>query len=189
MKAAALGEEFMLIPFLHNFNVEEYFRENAKDWGPRPLRVIWESSDYVTLLVRGPTAGKEFHVSRGDEIFYQVRGELQFHYVTPEGERKGMEVKQGESFLLPATVPHSPRRPNDSSWTMVVERKPKPDDEDYWIWFCERCNHKLYESVRRTGAAPTNQPNTIIREAVSLLKANQKLRTCDQCGDVLLLDS
>jgi len=178
----------MHIPFLHNFNLEEYFRSNASDWGPRPVRVIWESSDYVTLLVRGPTSGKEFHVGRGDEIFYQVRGELNFHYVTAEGQRKLIQVKQGESFLLPAGMPHSPRRPNDSSWTFVVERRPRPDDEDYWIWFCERCNNKLYESSRRIGAAPSNQPNTIVRDAASALRADEKLRTCTRCGDVLALD-
>src|SRR5437870_3279792 len=86
-------EEMMLIPFLQNFNVEEYFITHAKDWGTRPVKVIWESLDYVTLLVRGPSTGKEFHVGRGDEIFYQVRGELNFHYVTDAGERKVIEVK------------------------------------------------------------------------------------------------
>jgi 3-hydroxyanthranilate 3,4-dioxygenase len=178
----------MLIPFLYNFNVEEYFRANADNWGPRPVRVIWESSDYVTLLVRGPSTGKEFHVGRGDEIFYQVRGELNFHYVSPEGERKVIGVRQGESFLLPARIPHSPRRPNNSSWTLVVERKPKADDDDHWIWFCEQCNSKLYESAHRIGTAPTNQPNTTIREAVDLLKSDEKLRTCAKCGDVLQLN-
>jgi 3-hydroxyanthranilate 3,4-dioxygenase len=177
----------MLIPFLQNFNVEEYFRTHAADWGPRPVRVIWESSDYVTLLVRGPSLGKEFHVGRGDEIFYQVKGELHFHYVSEDGERNLINLKEGESFLLPARIPHSPRRPNDSSWTLVVERRPRPDDEDYWIWFCESCNNKLYESVHRVGTAPSNQPNTIVRDSVSLLSRDEKLRTCANCGDILSL--
>src|ERR1043166_601655 len=109
----------MLIPFLQNFNVEEYFKTPAQDWGPRPVRVIWESSDYVTLLARGPSMGKEFHVGRGDEIFYQIQGELYFHYVA-DGERKLIHLKQGESFLLPARIPHSPRRPDREN---VVEGK------------------------------------------------------------------
>ena len=177
----------MLIPFLQNFNVEEYFRTHADDWGPRPVRVIWESSDYVTLLVRGPSTGKEFHVGRGDEIFYQVKGELNFHYVTEEGERKLIHLKEGESFLLPARIPHSPRRPNDSSWTLVVERRPRPEDEDYWLWFCESCNHKLYESPHRFGTAPGNQPNTIVRDSVTLLSSNEHLRKCNGCGEILAL--
>src|ERR1044071_7732525 len=179
----------MFIPFLHSFNVEDYFRSHADDWGPRPVRVIWESSDYVTLLVRGPSTGKEFHVGRGDEIFYQVRGDLNFHYVSDAGERKVITVKEGESFLLPARIPHSPRRPNDSSWTLVVERRPGPQDEDYWLWFCEHCNNKLFESVHRVGTAPGSQPNTVVRDSVNLLNANEKLRTCGRCGEILALAS
>src|ERR1043166_5227970 len=102
----------MLIPFLQNFNIEEYFRTHADDWGTRPVKVIWESSDYITLLVRGPSMGKEFHVGCGDEIFYQIEGELDFHYVTEIGDRKRIHLKKGESFLLPGHTPHSPRRPN-----------------------------------------------------------------------------
>ena len=178
-----------MIPFLQNFNVEEYFRSHADDWGPRPVKVIWESSDYITLLVRGPSLGKEFHVGRGDEIFYQVRGELRFHYITRDGERKHIDLKQGESFLLPGRIPHSPRRPDESSWTLVVERRPRPDDEDYWLWFCEHCNHKLYESEHRFGTGPGNQPNTIVRNALNLLRGDEKLRTCTKCGEILGLDN
>ena len=177
----------MLIPFLQSFNVEEYFRAHANDWGPRPVRVIWQSSDYVTLLARGPSTGKEFHVGRGDEIFYQVRGELECHYVTEDGARKLINLKQGESFLLPARTPHSPRRRDDSSWTLVVERRPRPDDEDYWLWFCERCNNRLYETPHRVGTSPGNQPNTIVRDAVALLNQDENLRTCAKCGEVLAL--
>ena len=176
-----------MIPFLQKFNVEEYFRSHADDWGPRPVKVVWESSDYITLLVRGPSLGKEFHVGRGDEIFYQVRGELHFHYVSGDGERRHIELKQGESFLLPGRVPHSPRRPDDSSWTLVVERRPRSDDEDYWVWFCERCSHKLYESAHRFATGPGNQPNTIVRDALSILRGDEKLRTCTKCGEVLAL--
>jgi hypothetical protein len=68
----------MPIPFLHNFNLEEFFRTNAKDWGARPVRVIWESSDYVTLLVRGPSTGKEFHVGRGERFSTKSKVSLIF---------------------------------------------------------------------------------------------------------------
>jgi 3-hydroxyanthranilate 3,4-dioxygenase len=178
-----------VIPYLQTFNVEEYFRSHANDWGPRPVRVIWESFDYITLLVRGPSMGKEFHVGRGEEIFYQVRGELCFHYVDEDGARQLIHLNQGESFLLPAKVPHSPRRPDESSWTLVIERRPRPDDEDFWIWFCERCNHKLYESSHRYGSGPGNQPNTIVRDAVNLLRSDENLRTCAKCDEVLSLGS
>lgn len=175
----------MLIPYLENFKLPEWIENNKKDWGPLPIRVIWESDNYITLVSRGPTAGKDFHVGPGEEIFFQLDGELHFHYMTPEGERKVMVVRQGEMFLLPAKVPHAPRRPDKNSWTLVVEIKRKPTDVDYWIWFCERCNNKLYETPHRTEAAPSNRPNLVIQEANELLRKDSKLRTCSKCGEVL----
>lgn len=179
----------MFIPHLENFNLEEYFSANSEDWGPRPVRVIWESSDYVTLLVRGPSRGKEFHVGPGDEIFYQVRGELDFHYMTPEGERKVMAVSEGELFLLPVGVPHSPRRQDESLWTLVVERRRRPTDTEYWIWFCERCNNKLYETAPRVGVGPRNAPNVAIQGGNNVLRADERLRTCTKCGEVIQIPS
>ncbi len=76
---------------------------------------------------------------------------MRFNYMTPEGERKIIALQAGETFLLPAGVPHAPRRPDENCLTLVVERRRSPADTDYWIWFCEQCNNKLYETVPRIG--------------------------------------
>lgn len=175
----------MLMPYLHNFNLKEWTESKKEDWGQRAIWVIWESSDYIALVGRGPTKGKDFHVGPSDEIFYQLEGELHFNYITPERERKIMVVRKGETFLLPAKLPHAPRRPDENSWTLVVERRRRAEDTDFWIWFCERCNNKLYETVPRSGVGPSNSPNSIIQEANKLLRADEKLRTCRKCGEVL----
>jgi 3-hydroxyanthranilate 3,4-dioxygenase len=67
---------------------------------------------------------------------------MHFNYITPEGERK-IRAEAGEIFLLPAKIPHAPRRPDDNCWTLVVERIRNAADTDYWIWFCEECNNKF----------------------------------------------
>jgi 3-hydroxyanthranilate 3,4-dioxygenase len=179
----------MLMPYLHSFNLKEWTEMKKGEWGERAIWVIWESPHYIALIGRGPTKGRDFHVGPSDEIFYQLEGELHFHYITPEGERKIMMVHPGETFLLPAKIPHAPRRPDENSWTLVVERKRGSKDMDYWIWFCERCNNKLHETIPRTGVGPSNTPNTVIQEASKLLRANEKLRTCTKCGDVLSFPS
>lgn len=175
----------MSIPYLQNFNLREWIELNKKDWGEGSVKVIWESPDYITMVGRGPTRGKNFHVGPADEIFYQLEGELYFHHMTPEGDRKVMTVGPGGLFLLPAKVPHAPRRPDENSLTLVVERKRGPEDKEYWIWFCEQCNNKLFETPPRTGAGPSNAPNLIVREANGFLRANEKIRTCSRCGEVL----
>lgn len=181
----------MLMPYLHNFNLKKWVEDNKKkDWGQRPISVIWESAHYVTLIGRGPTRGREFHVGPSDEFFYQIEGELHFHYITPVGERKLIVLRPGEVFLLPAEkIPHAARRPDENSWTLVLERKRGPQDLDYWMWFCERCNNKLYETIPKTGVGPSNELNTVIRDATNLLLSDKQLRTCGKCGDVLSFPS
>jgi 3-hydroxyanthranilate 3,4-dioxygenase len=177
----------MLIPHLKNFNLNDWINEIKDDWGQRAIRVFWESADYVGLVSRGPTKGKDFHVGPGDEIFYQITGDLHLNYINKEGNREVVVIRPGELFLLPAKVPHAPRRPDENSWTLVIERRRRPDDLDYWIWFCERCNKKLYETPPRTGAGPSNSPNSIIRETNDFLKSDESIRTCAKCGEVLVL--
>src|SRR4029078_9494859 len=64
--------------------------------------------------------------------------------VQEDGKVRDIPIRAGEIFYLPARVPHSPqRRPN--SIGLVIERKRLPGEMDGLLWFCERCNHKLYE--------------------------------------------
>ena len=112
-----------MFPHLKNFNLEKWIEENRHDWGQR--RRIWEDSDFLASVTRGPNSRSEFHIDPGDEIFYQLEGELNLHYITNEGNRDLTVIQAGELFLLPANVPHSPRR-GEGSWTFVVERKRRP---------------------------------------------------------------
>ena len=109
----------MTFPPLLPFNLKQWIEENRENWGPR--RSPWEHSDFITVVHKGPTAGKQFHVNQGEEIFLQLEGELNCHYVSEAGEREVITLKAGEMFLLPGNVPHSPRR-EQGSWTLVIER-------------------------------------------------------------------
>ncbi|MEY3358936.1 MAG: hypothetical protein RI923_196, partial [Pseudomonadota bacterium] len=53
-------------------------------------------------------------------------------------------IKAGEMFYLPPHVPHSPQRMPDSVG-LVIERKRLAHEQDALMWFCERCNVKIYE--------------------------------------------
>src|SRR3954469_13783522 len=131
----------MLAPALTNFKLDEYIQANRVEWavGNVARKLIWEDSEYITFLNRGPQPDPQYHVNPGDEIFYQVEGELNFHYMAEDGEHRLLVVHPGEFFLLPARVPHSVRRP-EGSWTFVVERKRRPEERDGWVWYCERCS-------------------------------------------------
>ncbi len=71
-----------MFPHLKNFNLRQWIEENRQDWGRR--RTIWEDSDFIAFVTRGPNNRSDFHINPGDEIFYQLEGELNLHYMTPE---------------------------------------------------------------------------------------------------------
>jgi 3-hydroxyanthranilate 3,4-dioxygenase len=173
----------MLFPHLKAFNLQEFVAQHREEWDRDtvPRRLIWEDSDYIVMLQRGPTSALQFHVNQGDEIFYQVEGELHFHYFTPEGERELLVVGPGETFLLPRSVPHSPRRPA-GSWTLVVERQRGADEADGWIWFCERCNHKLYETSAHSGGPQEASRGSVAPWLATATDALRAMGSCPQCG-------
>ena len=165
-----------MFPHLKNFNLKQWIEENRGNWGQR--RVIWEDSDFIAFVTRGPNSRKDFHIDPGDEIFYQLEGELNLHY-TDDKKREVVVLKPGELFLLPAQVPHSPRR-GEGSWTFVVERKRRPEERDLFVWFCERCGDKLYETSVRF-----DDPTDAVKIATHTIRSDIKLRTCRSCGEIL----
>ncbi len=168
-----------MFPHLKNFNLEKWIEENRHDWGQR--RRIWEDSDFLASVTRGPNSRSEFHIDPGDEIFYQLEGELNLHYITNEGKRDLTVIQAGELFLLPAKVPHSPRR-GEGSWTFVVERKRRPEERDQWVWYCEKCNGQVYEAFQSF-----DDGSEAVKRAYQDLKADEKLRTCSLCSTLLVV--
>jgi 3-hydroxyanthranilate 3,4-dioxygenase len=102
-----------MFPHLKGFNLKNWIEDNRGNWGQR--RVIWQDSDFIAFVTRGPNRRKDFHINPGDEIFYQLEGELNLHYFS-DGKAELAVLKAGELFLMPGHVPHSPRRA-DGSWT------------------------------------------------------------------------
>ena len=168
-----------MFPHLKGFNLKHWIDENRDDWGQR--RVIWQNSDFIAFVTRGPNRRKDYHINPGDEIFYQLEGQLNLHYLADENKPQLAVLNAGDLFLLPGKIPHSPRR-REGSWTFVVERIRKPEEIDRFIWPCENCGHKLYETTVRF-----DDPGDAVANATKAIKADVKLATCRNCGDVLEL--
>jgi 3-hydroxyanthranilate 3,4-dioxygenase len=168
-----------MFPHLTGFNLRQWIDDNRGDWGQR--RVIWENSDFIAFVTRGPNRRKDYHINPGDEIFYQLEGELNLHYLGADQKHEVAVLKAGELFLLPANVPHSPRRA-DGSWTYVVERRRGADERDRFIWPCENCGNKLYETEVRF-----DDPSDAVANATHAMRADPKLATCSRCNHVLAL--
>jgi 3-hydroxyanthranilate 3,4-dioxygenase len=166
-----------MFPHLKGFNLRQWIEENRGNWGQR--RVLWENSDFIAFVTRGPNRRKDYHINPGDEIFYQLEGELNLRYLSADQQHSEAILKAGDLFLLPAQVPHSPRRA-DGSWTLVVERTRGAHEQDRFIWPCENCGEKLYETEVRF-----DDPSAAVANATNAMKADPRLATCGRCGQQL----
>jgi 3-hydroxyanthranilate 3,4-dioxygenase len=88
-------------------------------------------------------------------------------------------IREGEIFLLPPRVPHSPQRFKDTVG-IVVERQRAPHELDGFVWFCPKCANKLYEERLHVADIVKDLPPVFAR-----FYANADARTCKRCGNVL----
>ncbi|HEX7053082.1 MAG TPA: 3-hydroxyanthranilate 3,4-dioxygenase [Burkholderiales bacterium] len=160
---------------------------SQKDWIEKNLphalgaignKEMFRGSDFIYQVIRGPNARNDFHLDPFDEIFYQLQGGIAVH-VMEEGRERVIPVKEGEVFLLPRGVYHSPRRPA-GTLGLVLERPRKRDELDAVAWFCARCANKLHEV--RFWCEDIEQ---VLAKVVKAFNADLALRTCKRCGAVL----
>jgi 3-hydroxyanthranilate 3,4-dioxygenase len=131
--------------------------------------------DFIIMIVGGPNARTDYHHDEGPEFFYQIEGEMVLK-VQDDGVARDIPIRAGEIFYLPARVPHSPQRmPN--SIGMVIERRRLAHEKDGLLWFCEKCNHKLYEEYFVLQNIETDFPPVFDR-----FYASHEKRTCSACG-------
>ena len=141
-------------------------------------KVVWEDSDFIIMVVGGPNSRKDYHVDVEEEFFYQIEGDMLLK-VIEDGKQKDIAIKEGEIFLLPANIPHSPQRFKNSVG-LVVEKTRKPQDLDGFQWYCEKCNALLYEEYTQVSNIVTQLP--IIFDK---FWKNDKNRTCKECRHFL----
>ena len=61
------------------------------------------------FYVGGPNQRKDYHMEEGEELFYMRKGDMTLKIVEG-GVFKDVNIKEGQVFLLPAKIPHSPQR-------------------------------------------------------------------------------
>src|SRR2546428_12883911 len=114
--------------------------------GPVANKEVFPESEFIYQVVRGPNARNDFHIDPGDEIFYQLKGDITVRCIDADGKPRDIPVREGEVMLCRAGTPHCPIRPPDT-WGLVIERKRRPDELDRLAWVCERCGGQLHEAT------------------------------------------
>ena len=131
--------------------------------------------DFIVMIVGGPNQRTDYHFDEGAEWFYQLEGEMVLR-IQEDGKVRDIPIRAGEIFLLPPRVPHSPQRMPDSVG-LVIERRRLPHEEDGLMWYCEQCNHLLYQEFFVLKNIETDFPPVFDR-----FYSSRAHRTCQQCG-------
>lgn len=162
------------------FNFQKWIEENRHLLKP-PVnnKVVWQDTgDFIVMVVGGPNSRKDYHYNEGEEFFYQLEGDITVR-IQEDGKAVDVPIRAGEVFLLPARVPHNPMR-TENSVGLVIERKRREGEMDGLLWFCENCNHKLFEAY-----FPLTNIENDFQKVFREFYGSLEHRTCKQCGAVL----
>jgi 3-hydroxyanthranilate 3,4-dioxygenase len=161
------------------FNFQKWIDEHRHLLKP-PVgnQCVYANEDFIVMVVGGPNSRKDYHWDEGEELFYQLEGDLTV-YIQEGGMAVEVPVREGEMFLLPPRVPHNPVRGADTIG-LVIERKRREGELDGLLWFCENCNTKLYEEYFELTDITTQ-----FQGVFEKFYGDANLRTCKNCGNVM----
>ena len=157
------------------FNLQRWIDEHRHLLKPPVANKCIVDGDFIVMIVGGPNARTDYHWDEGPEFFYQLEGEMVLK-VQEDGQARDIPIKAGEVFYLPPRVPHSPQR-SAGGVGLVIERKRLPHEQDGLLWFCEKCNHKLYEEFFTLENIETQFGAVFDR-----FYCSRERRTCTACG-------
>jgi 3-hydroxyanthranilate 3,4-dioxygenase len=136
---------------------------------------IWADREFMVTVVGGPNARQDYHINEGEEFFYQLEGDMNLRLLI-DAKPQDFPIREGEIFLLPPKVPHSPQRPAQTVG-LVIERRRRPQEQDGLLWVCEKCHNKLYEEFFHLTDIVTQMQPVFER-----FFSNDENCTCKKCG-------
>ncbi len=162
------------------YHLKQWLEKNHALFAPpyKTNRLLVHEKDFMVMILRGPNTRLDFHVEPGDEFFYQIEGGIDLH-IKPAGERRQIvTIREGEIFLCPGGLAHSPRRGADTSG-LVIERKRRPDENEEFVWFCEKCDEKVTSERVAQGNIAAQ-----VARIYEAFNSDARLRSCRRCGYV-----
>ncbi len=166
------------MPLTPPLNLQSWI-DNNRDRLKPPVGnfALYDEGGFLVMVLGGPNARTDYHVNPSEELFYQVEGDIVVK-VIDNGEFRDVAIREGEMFLLPARMPHSPQRgPNTIG---VVVEFPKLTKEDHNLrWFCKGCKELVHQEAF--------QPQDLgkqIKEMLTRWTTDETMRKCKKCGVV-----
>lgn len=126
------------------FNFRKWIDSNRELLKP-PVgnKCVYKDGTFIVMVVGGPNSRTDFHVNETDEFFYQLEGSITLK-IFQNNKIVDIVINEGDIFMLPAKVPHSPQRPANTVG-LVIEKTREENEKDGLQWYCQKCYTKLYE--------------------------------------------
>jgi 3-hydroxyanthranilate 3,4-dioxygenase len=131
-------------------NFTKWVKENEHLLQP-PInnKCVMTGKDFFVMAIGGPNNRTDYHINQTEEWFYQHKGDMVLKIVdesTTPASFVDIPIAEGEMYLLPARVPHSPQRFADTIG-IVIERTRTGTNavDDMMRWYCQECKSVIYE--------------------------------------------
>lgn len=157
-------------------NIQRWIEENKHLMKPPVAnKYLYDGQDFFVMIIVGPNARNDFHVTRSEEFFHQLKGNIVVR-VREESGIRDIPLREGETLFIPGGVPHSPvRGPNTIG--LVVERRRPAGETEHLVFYCEKC-HELVKDLE----FDCKDIVVHFRQAMEDFWADPKLSTCKRCG-------
>jgi 3-hydroxyanthranilate 3,4-dioxygenase len=140
---------------------------------------IWANADIITTVVGSPNERTDFHDDPYEELFYQIKGDA-FLLILDRGKFARINLREGDVFLLPAHVRHSPQRPGENTLCIVVERARPVGTLDAFEWYCASCASLVHRLECQLISIVSDLPKLYNQ----FYDSSAAARTCRHCGTV-----
>jgi 3-hydroxyanthranilate 3,4-dioxygenase len=164
---------------LHAFNFGNWIKEHQHLLKP-PVgnQRVFENADMTVQVVGGPNQRTDYHDDPVEEFFYQLKGDMVLK-VIDDGNFYDVPIREGDVFMLPPHVRHSPQRPQEGSVGLVVEAARQHDERDAFEWYCFHCGALVHRVEVKVAS--------LVKDLPPLYEAfykDEKARICPNCGTV-----
>ena len=157
-------------------NLMGWAKEHREEMVP-PVgnKYLFSGQDFFVMLIAGPNARNDYHMTDSEEFFYQLKGDVSVRVRDAHGVRD-VPLREGECLFIPAGVPHRPQR-GPNTLGMVVERRRPPHETEHMIFYCDKCDALVYDKVFSCEDIVKH-----FRSAMEAFWADPTLSTCKSCG-------
>lgn len=162
------------------FNFPRWLDEHAHLLKP-PVsnQQVWQDADFLVTVVGGPNERTDFHDDPLEEFFYQLKGNASL-LLWDDGRYERIDLREGDIFLLPPHVLHSPQRPEAGSLCLVIERQRPDGQKDAFQWSCASCGTVVVRYELQLQSIVDDLPPTYQR----FYATSEDERRCLSCGVV-----